>query len=80
MRNHQRFFDKQYLTLDYPICQNTTVGFVRSPLDRHKLVDFMSRLVNESIKFGQAPLIYESKEAVKKRVVENLREIAFASS
>ncbi len=51
--NHQRVLDRAVNTLDYPIAQNTTVGYVRSPLDRQKLVDYMTKLSSESIKFGQ---------------------------
>ena len=81
MRNHLRFFDWASNTLEYPICQNSAVGFVRSPLDRQKLVDYMSRLVQDSIKFGQVFFLADdqgSKQARQAQVVDHLRKVAFA--
>jgi hypothetical protein len=51
---------------------------VRSPLDRQKLVDFMSKEISESIKYGQMPLADEDKEVRKNIVLDSLRAIAFA--
>lgn len=65
-------------TLQYPVCQTEVVGFVRSPLDRQKLVDWMSKLVSEAIKYGQTPMQKEDKEYRKKIVLDNMRAIAFA--
>jgi hypothetical protein len=71
-------FDRAVNTLDYPIAQNTTVGFVRSALDRQKLVDYMTKLSTESVRFGQVALINEDKTQRKEIIVNALREVAFA--
>lgn len=52
---------------------------MRSPLDRQKLVDYMTTLVQQSIRYGQVASIEEDKEQRKQIVVNALREIAFAS-
>jgi hypothetical protein len=50
---------------------------VRSPLDRQKLYDWMSGMVEQSIRYGQAP--YSNTGPAKKdSIVEDLRKIAFA--
>lgn len=68
MRNHQRFFDYPLNTLSYPIAQGTEVGFVRSPLDRQKLVNYVDKEIRESIKYGQGTLIYQTREEQKKKL------------
>ena len=78
-QNHTRFFEKAVNTLQYPVAQDSSVGYVRSPLDRQKLVDYMSKLVQDSIKYGQVQMIDEDQQERRKIVVENLRQIAFAS-
>jgi NAD(P)H-hydrate repair Nnr-like enzyme with NAD(P)H-hydrate epimerase domain len=55
------------------------VGYVRTPLDRQKLVDYMTTLVQQSIRYGQVATIEEDKEQRKQIVVDALRGIAFAS-
>lgn len=62
VRNHRRVFDRAINTLDYPVAQNTTVGFVRTGLDRQKIVDYMKTLVYDSIKFGQLNEAYDNKK------------------
>ena len=41
--------------------QETSVGYVRSPLDRQKLVDYMSQLVEDSVKYGQVQMMDEDQ-------------------
>lgn len=53
IRNHQRVFDYPLNTLSYPVAQTSSMGYVRSPLDRQKIVDYMTKLVRDTIKFGQ---------------------------
>jgi len=79
IRNHPRLFGRSLNTLDYPVSQNTTVGFVRSGLDRQKLVDYMSSIIRESIKFGQVAYVEEDKVQRKNIVLQSLRDIAFKS-
>lgn len=78
IRNHRRVFERAANTLDYPVAQNTTVGFVRSALDRQKLVDYMTKLSSESIRFGQVVQATEDKDRRKEIIVDQLRQIAFA--
>ena len=78
IKNHRRVFERAVYTLDYPIAQNTSVGFVRSPLDRQKLVDYMTKLTNDSIRYGQVRLAAEDKNQRKQIILSNLRAIAFA--
>ena len=59
--------------------QQTSVGYVRSPLDRQKLVDYMSQLVKDSIKYGQVQTMGDDPELRKKIVVDSLRQVAFAA-
>jgi hypothetical protein len=54
------------------------VGFVRSALDRQKLVDYMTKLSGESLRYGQVSMVAENKVERKEIIVNNLREIAFA--
>ena len=65
--------------LDYPIVQDTSIGYVRSPLDRQKLVDYMQSLVSDSVKYGQVRMVDDNQEHRKNIVVESLRNIAFAA-
>jgi hypothetical protein len=60
IRNHQRVFDYPLNTLQYPVCQNTTIGYVRSLLDRQKIVDMVSNLNEETINFGQSRIQYNT--------------------
>jgi len=77
VRAHQRVFDYPLNTLSYPVCQNISVGFVRSALDRQKLFDWMSGMVEQSVRYGQAP--YSSTgPSQKDSIAEDLRKIAFA--
>lgn len=76
--NHRRVFERTTNTLDYPVAQNTTIGFVRSALDRQKLVDYMTKLTGESLRFGQAHGVPENRAQRKEIVINQLREIAFA--
>ncbi len=76
--NHRRIFERATNTLDYPVAQNTTIGFVRSALDRQKLVDYMTKLTGESLRYGQSIGAPENKAVRKEIVVNQLREIAFA--
>jgi uncharacterized protein YigA (DUF484 family) len=78
IKNHRRVFERAVNTLDYPVAQNTTVGFVRSALDRQKLVDYMTKLSGESIRFGQVAQANECKEQRKGIILDQLRKIAFA--
>jgi hypothetical protein len=68
LRNHQRVFDYPLNTLSYPISQGSEVGFVRSPLDRQKIVDYIDKEIRESLKYGQGPLIYQTREEQKNKV------------
>lgn len=68
LRNNQRVFDYPLNTLSYPVAQGTEVGFVRSPLDRQKIVDYIDKEVRESIRYGQGPLIYQTREEQKNKV------------
>ena len=61
LKNHQRFFDWAANMLDYPIVQDTSIGYVRSPLDRQKLVDYMQSLVSDSVKYGQVRMVDENQ-------------------
>ena len=55
IKNHERFFFYPINTLSYPVGQLSAVGFVRSPLDRQKLYDWMTGLAHKAIKYGQVP-------------------------
>jgi len=78
LRNHQRVFDRSLNTLQDPVVQTTSVGYVRTPYDRQKLVDYMTKLVRQSINYGQTPLLGGDKVQQKENVVKSLRDIAFA--
>jgi hypothetical protein len=54
------------------------MGYVRSPLDRQKLVDYMTTLIQQSIRYGQAADMESDKKHRKEVVVDALRQIAFA--
>lgn len=55
------------------------MGYVRSPLDRQKMVDYMGKLVKDSVTYGQVQMMDEDKELRKKIVLDNLRQVAFAA-
>lgn len=52
--------------MSYPVAQLSAVGFVRSPLDRQKLYDWMTELTHKSMKFGQVAYTENSQENVDK--------------
>lgn len=79
LKNHQRFFDYTLNTLTFPVAQHVAVGFVRSPVDRQKIYDWMTDLSQKAIKFGQVAYSDNSKEA-EERIAGELRKIAFAPS
>lgn len=64
LRTHQRFFDYPINTLSYPIAQHIGVGFVRSSLDRQKLYDWITNMVDRSIIYGQTKYSQASKESI----------------
>ena len=68
IRNHQRVFDYPLNTLQYPVCQNTTIGYVRSLLDRQKIVDLITSLKEDTINFGQSRIQFNPEERKKKVV------------
>ena len=77
MKNHVRFFDYPLNTLSYPIAQTPTAGFVRSPVDRQKLYDWMTKLSYEAIKYDQVPYAHTTTQ---EQIADELRKIAFAPS
>lgn len=79
IRNHQRVFDYPLNTLSYPIAQNISVGFVRSPVDRQKLYDWMSVQVDKSLKYGQVAYMPDDSTKRTESIADELRKVAFAA-
>lgn len=79
---------QNYLTLQYPVTQTTGVGFVRSALDRQKIVDYAEKLAIQSFNYaqstndvnistGEARLITD--EVARQKILRDLRSIAFST-